>query len=129
MHGIFSKLSAFFKLPWRRGYKNEKRFLESSVFCMLTQNRARCTDSAILTAIASCRVRGQEVAEIFSMPEITNMPATRRVHSFSVNEQSYRLDISETWRTRSWNISPLLCVTKSLNVEIVNGELWTLSTI
>ena len=40
-------------------------------------------------------------AEIFSMPEITNMPATRRVHSFSVNEQSYRLDISETWRAHS----------------------------
>jgi len=80
----------------RRGHKNEKRFLESGVFCMLTQNRARCTDSAILTAIASCRV-----AEIFSVPEITNMPATQRVHSFSVNEQSYHLDISETWRARS----------------------------
>lgn len=46
----------------------------------------------------------QEMAEIFSTPEITNMPATRPVHSFSVNEDrewSYRLDISETWRARN----------------------------
>lgn len=46
----------------------------------------------------------REMAKIFSTPEITNMPATQRVHSFSVNEDGNGvtvLDISETWRARN----------------------------
>lgn len=69
--------------------------------CVLYANTKSSTGSAILTAIASCPGFGgrQEMAEIFSTPEITNMPVTRRVHSFSVNENgNYCLDISETWR-------------------------------
>lgn len=61
---FFPKLRTI-QVPRRRARKSETRFLTGPVcvcvFCMLIQNRARCTDSAILTAIASCRreVRGR----------------------------------------------------------------------
>jgi len=98
IHVIFSKLRAI-GMPPRRARKNEKRFLGSRrVFCMLMQNRARCPDSAILTAIASCR--GREAAEIFSAPGITNMPATRPVHSFSMSRNGNGVAVQIFSRSR-----------------------------
>jgi len=113
----------------RRGHKNEKRFLESGVFCMLTQNRARCTDSAILTAIASCRDRGgarggrnilrardyqyaRDTASPFFLGERTELPSRyfRNLARSQLKYIAFALYIGKFWRqncrwkTITWTI-------------------------